>query len=72
MSNAAKNFDILAISLSVLHNCFDSLTQRFLNCGLRPQIESQSEMLGSQKFNSDTLHQHLICYAAKKQAHPSH
>jgi len=27
MSNAAKNFDILAISLSVLHNYFDSLTK---------------------------------------------
>jgi len=26
---------------------------------------SQSEMLGSRKFNSDTLHQDLICYAAK-------
>jgi len=27
MSNAAKNFDILAISLSVLHNYFDSSTK---------------------------------------------
>jgi len=25
----------------------------------------QSEMLGLQKFNSDILHQNLICYAAK-------
>jgi len=24
MSNTAKNFDILAVSLSVLHNCFDN------------------------------------------------
>jgi len=24
MSNAAKNFDILAVNLSVLHNCFDN------------------------------------------------
>jgi len=29
MSNAAKNFDILAISLSVLHNYFDSSTKLF-------------------------------------------
>jgi len=28
-------------------------------------MESQSEMLGSRKFNSDTLHQDSICYAAK-------
>jgi len=27
MNNAAKNFDILTISLSVLHNYFDSLTK---------------------------------------------
>jgi len=27
MSNAAKNFDILATSLSVLHNYFDSSTK---------------------------------------------
>jgi len=27
MSNAAKNFDILATNLSVLHNYFDSLTK---------------------------------------------
>jgi len=27
MSNAAKNFDILATSLNVLHNYFDSLTK---------------------------------------------
>jgi len=27
MSNAAKNFDILTISLSVLHNYFDSSTK---------------------------------------------
>jgi len=40
------------------------LKQRFLNCGLRPKW-SQSEMLGSRKFNSDTLHQDLICYATK-------
>jgi len=31
MSNVAKNFDILAISLSVLYNCFDSLTKLFLD-----------------------------------------
>jgi len=29
MSNAAKNFDILATSLSVLHNYFDRLTKLF-------------------------------------------
>jgi len=29
MSIAAKNFDILAISLSVLYNYFDSLTKLF-------------------------------------------
>jgi len=29
MSNAAKNVDILAISLSVLHNYFDSSTKLF-------------------------------------------
>jgi len=29
MSNAAKNFDILATSLSVLHNYFDSSTKLF-------------------------------------------
>jgi len=28
-SNIAKNFDILAISLSVLHNYFDSSTKLF-------------------------------------------
>jgi len=27
ISNAAKKFDILATSLSVLHNCFDSSTK---------------------------------------------
>jgi len=27
MSNAAKNFDILAINLSVLHNYLDSSTE---------------------------------------------
>jgi len=27
MSNAAKNFDILATSLNVLHNYFDSSTK---------------------------------------------
>jgi len=27
MSNAVKNFDILATNLSVLHNYFDSLTK---------------------------------------------
>jgi len=27
MSNAAKNFDILVTSLSVLHNYFDNLTK---------------------------------------------
>jgi len=27
MSSAAKNFDILATGLSVLHNCFDSSTK---------------------------------------------
>jgi len=31
MSNAAKNFDILATSLSVLHNYFDSPTKLFLD-----------------------------------------
>jgi len=30
MSNAAKNFDILAIGLSVLHNYFDILTKWLL------------------------------------------
>jgi len=29
MSNAAKNFDILATSLNVLHNYFDSPTKLF-------------------------------------------
>jgi len=29
MSNAAKNFDILATNLSVLHNYFDSSTKLF-------------------------------------------
>jgi len=29
MSNAAKNLDILAINLSVLHNYFDELTKLF-------------------------------------------
>jgi len=29
MSNAAKNFDILATGLSVLHNYFNSLTKIF-------------------------------------------
>jgi len=69
MSNAVKNFDILTINLSVLHNYFDSLTQRFLNCGSRPQMGSQSKILGSRKFNLDTLHQDLICYAAKNKHH---
>jgi len=41
------------------------LDQRFLNCRSRFQMGSQSEMLGSRKFNSDTLHQDLICFAAK-------
>jgi len=41
----------------------DHLAQRFY--GSRPQMGSQSKMLGSQKFNSDTLHQDLICYTAK-------
>jgi len=27
MSNATKNFDILATSLSILHNYFDDLTK---------------------------------------------
>jgi len=31
MTNATKNFDILATSLSVLHNYFDSSTKFFLN-----------------------------------------
>jgi len=31
MSNAAKNFDILAISLNVLHNYFNSSTKLFLD-----------------------------------------
>jgi len=31
MSNAAKNFDILAISLNVLHNYFDSSLKLFSN-----------------------------------------
>jgi len=31
MSNAAKSFDILATSLSVLHNCSDDLTKLFSN-----------------------------------------
>jgi len=30
-SNAVKNFNILAISISVLHNYFNSLTKLFLN-----------------------------------------
>jgi len=29
MSNAAKNFDLLAIDLSILHNYFDSSTKLF-------------------------------------------
>jgi len=29
MSNAAKNFDILAASLNVLHNYFDKSTKLF-------------------------------------------
>jgi len=29
MSNATKNFDILATSLSILHNYFDDLTKLF-------------------------------------------
>jgi len=29
MSNAAKNVDILAINLNVLHNYFDSATKLF-------------------------------------------
>jgi len=29
MNNAAKNFDILAIGLNVLHNYFDGLTKLF-------------------------------------------
>jgi len=49
----------------IYSNIFLSLKQRFLNHGSRPQIGLQSKMLGSRKFNLDTLHQDLICYAAK-------
>jgi len=31
VSNAAKNFDILAINLNILHNYFDSSTKLFSN-----------------------------------------
>jgi len=31
MSDAAKNFDILATSLGILHNYFDGLTKLFLD-----------------------------------------
>jgi len=34
MSNAAKNFDILATSLNILYNYFDNPTKLFLNLNL--------------------------------------
>jgi len=47
MSNAAKNFDILAISLSILHNYFDSSIKlfqdlylaKFLDISAKPFIQ---------------------------------
>jgi len=38
MNNAAKNFDILAIGLSVLHNYFDSSTELFSDLHLLAKI----------------------------------
>jgi len=39
ISNAAKNFDILAISLNILHNYFDSSIKLFSNLYLPKFIE---------------------------------
>jgi len=43
MSNAAKSFDILVTSLSVLHNHFNSLTKLFL-CICLTKLDTLAKM----------------------------
>jgi len=45
MSNAAKSFDIPAISLSVLHNYFDGLTKLFSNLYLTTFLDVSVKLL---------------------------
>jgi len=40
LRNAAKSFDILATSLSVLHNYFDDLTKLFLDLYLASFLDT--------------------------------
>jgi len=44
MSNAARNFDILAISLDVLHNYFDSLLKLFLGLYLPKFLDTSLQI----------------------------
>jgi len=43
MSNAAKNFDIIAISLSILHNYFDSLIKLFSDLSLAKFLDTSAK-----------------------------
>jgi len=43
MSNTVKNFNILAISLSVLHNYFDDLTKLFSDLYLTKFLDSPTK-----------------------------
>jgi len=66
--------DNLIILMLILKHCKEFIKNIILvrvRMGGRPQVGSQSEILRSRKFNLDTLHQNLICYAAKNK-HPFH
>jgi len=52
-SNAAKSFDILAISLSVLHNYFNTLTKLFSDLYLA-------------KVSDTSVKNHLFCVKYSK------
>jgi len=45
MSNAARNFDILATSLSILHNYFDSSIKLFSDLSLAKLLDALAKIV---------------------------
>jgi len=43
MSNAVRNFNILATSLSILHNCFDSSIKLFSDMSLAKFLDTSTK-----------------------------
>jgi len=55
MSNVAKNFGILAIILSILHNYFDDPTKLFLNLCLAKFLNTSAKLFFLYTINDKWL-----------------